>query len=564
MPEELRMKRKSLFFVTVALLFTVLFFYGCKKGAASTGYSTETVVTAAPGQFPLTESRAELTVLISKPPYVSDLNQNQAAAWYEELTNVHVKYIHVPYENSRASTNLLIASGEYPDIIMNAGLSSVDAINYGGQGILIPINDLIDKEGYFFKEAAGRIPELTPAMQMPDGNIYGLPNINQAFHTFYNTKAWINEDWLKKLNLAVPATTEEFYEVLKAFKTRDPNGNGKADEIPMMGYYTTFFRSAPYVFLLNSFVYFNPGNYLAMENGKVTFVANTGDFREGLRYVARLVDEGLIDKASFTQSADQAKQIGTNPNAPLIGVLSEQGWWPYVGMNNDTADHRAYNYTALSPLKGPKGVQLSPVQGTGFSLDFAQITDKARDPVLAFRWLEGLYSDEATRGIQLGVKGTLWDDPDPGAQGINQKPALYKVLTSPSDESPYWAPNIFLGNRSSDFRLGQQMDWSNPLAKYDQEPKLYRETLEKYYPYRPKEGQYLPLVLHHTAQENSDLARLSEQINTYTLENIMAFITGNKNLDRDWDSYTAEFRRLNLDRYLQFKQTAYDRQYGKK
>ncbi|GHT74671.1 ABC transporter substrate-binding protein [Spirochaetia bacterium] len=558
------MKRKSLFFVTLALLFTVLFFYGCKKGSASTGSFAETVVSAAPGEFPLTESRAELTVLISKPPYVTDLNQNQAAAWYEELTNVHVKYIHVPYENSRASTNLLIASGEYPDIIMNAGLSSVDAMNYGGQEILIPIDDLIDQQGYFFKEAAGRIPELSPAMQMPDGNIYGLPNINQAFHGVYNLKAWINEDWLKKLNLAVPTTTEELYEVLKAFKTRDPNGNGKADEIPMMGYYATNPRTWPYVFLLNSFVYFVPNVYLAMENGKVTFVANTEDFREGLRYVARLVNEGLIDRASFTQNVDQAKQIGTNADAQLVGVFTDFVWWNFVGNNNDTADHRAHNYAALAPLKGPRGVQVTPAMATGFSLDWAHITDKAKDPTLAFRWLEGMYSDQATRVLQLGIKGIMHDDPDPGAVGINQLPALWKLLPTPSvTESPYYVP-MFLGNRYADFRLGEQTDWSDPLTPYSVEPKLYRETQDKYYPYRPQEGQSLPLVLHHTAQENSDVSRLSEQINSYVMENILAFVTGNKNLDRDWASYTAEFRRLNLDRYLQLKQTAYDRQYGKK
>jgi putative aldouronate transport system substrate-binding protein len=568
------MNRKTVFFMilTASAILSPLFAGGRGERTGQASGASATAASASPGQFPLTSAKAELSVLCIKPPYLSDFNENQAARWLEDLTNVHVTYIHLPYENTRAATNLLIAAGEYPDIMMNAGLSTVDAMNYGSQGIFIPINDLIDQQGYWFQEAVKRIPEIPPAMVMPDGNIYGLPNINQAFHTFYNLKAWINEEWLKKLNLSIPTTTDEFYKVLKAFKTRDPNGNGKADEIPLMGYYQSDPRTYPYVFLLNSFVYFVPGSattatpnaYLAMENGKVSFVANTEDYREGLRYVEKLVREGLLDPASFTQNASQAKQLGTQ-SVPLIGVFTDFVWWNFVGYNRDTPDRRADYYPALAPLKGPKGVQYSPVRGTGFSLDWAHVTDHARDPILAFRWLEGLYNEEVTRITQFGIKGLYWDDPTPGALGINRKPALHRILQSfPGEGDPARLTNVFLGNRYSDLRLGEQADWSNPATQFEQEPRLYQETMEKYYPYRPAEGKYLPLVLHHTAQESTEVARLQEQINTYTQENLVAFVTGNKSLDRDWAAYVAEFQRLELPRYLQIKQTAYDRQYGKK
>jgi putative aldouronate transport system substrate-binding protein len=555
---------KKTIVIVLLMIFALLPLFAGGRNQQSSGAADATAVTAAPGKFPLTAAKGELTVLVVKPPYVSDLNDNIAAKWYEDYTNVHVNYIHTPYEGTRAATNLLIASGEYPDIIMNSGLGTVDAMNYGNQGIIIPLNDLIDQHGSNFREAVKRIPEIPSAITMPDGNIYGLPNINQAFHTFHNLKAWINEDWLKKLNLSTPTTTTQFANVLRAFKNQDPTGRGAV--IPMMGYYASNPRTWPYVFLLNSFVYFNPNDFLAMENGKVTFVANTDDFREGLRYVAGLVSEGLIDRASFTQNVDQAKQIGTDPAGPRIGVFTDFVWWNFVGNNDDTPDKRAMNYVALAPLQGPKGVRYSPTMGTGFNLDWAHITDHAKDPVLAFRWLEGMYNDEATWVLQLGVKGLMSASADRGALGINQLPAIWKNTSSslPSAaESPYYVP-MFLGNRYSDLRLGEQYDWSDPLTYYMSEPKLYRETQEKYYPYRPKEGQFVPNVLHHTAQESNDVARLSEQINTYVQENIVAFITGNKNIDRDWASYTAEFQRLELNRYLQLKQTAYNRQYGKK
>jgi len=72
---------------------------------------------------------------------------------------------------------------------------------------------------------------------------------------------------------------------------------------------------------------------------------------------------------------------------------------------------------------------------------------------------------------------------------------------------------------------------------------------------------YYPLIVHHTAGETVDAGRMSSEIRTYVHENIAAFLTGNRSLDRDWDAYIAGFRQLELSRYLELKQTAYNRQY---
>ena len=43
----------------------------------------------------------------------------------------------------------------------------------------------------------------------------------------------IRTDWLKKLNLSMPTTTEELMAVAKAFAEQDPDGNGKKDTYGM-------------------------------------------------------------------------------------------------------------------------------------------------------------------------------------------------------------------------------------------------------------------------------------------------------------------------------------------
>ncbi|HML45593.1 MAG TPA: hypothetical protein PKE04_02440, partial [Clostridia bacterium] len=439
---------------------------------------------------------------------------------------------------------------------------------YGGQGIIIPLTDLIEKNGFYIKDAFERQDGLPAGLITPDGNIYGLPNINDAFHTNYKYKAWINQHWLDALNLETPTTTEEFYNVLKAFKEQDPNGNGLADEIPMMGAYkNNTFDYDPYVFLLNAFVYFNPdtvnaGGFLEIADGKVAFVPNQEAYREGLRYVAKLISENLLDSTSLTQSEEQFKQLGTNPDAPLIGVGTTFAWWKFLAYNYETADARADFYPALAPLQGPEGVRYAPKSATPYSNTGAVITDHCADPDLAMKWLDGLYAPDVTKRSQFGIKGENWDDAPVDTLGINQEPAIWQLLKNFGNEAdPASVRNVFISDRYSELRLGQMTDFSDPAALNEQEPKLYRETAEKYAPYAA-DDKVVPSNLYFTDAENQEYARLKEQINTYARENLVAFLTGNKNIDTDWNSYVAEFGRLDLSRYLEYVQTAYNRQYN--
>jgi hypothetical protein len=124
-----------------------------------------------------------------------------------------------------------------------------------------------------------------------------------------------------------PTTTDELYEVLKAFKEGDPNGNGIADEIPLLGA-TTGWNALPTNFLMNAFAYTRRGTYggyLERASNGVRFVANTPEWREGLRYIHRLYAEELIGRETFTQKNDQAKATIENPDTEMVGSFPA-GW----------------------------------------------------------------------------------------------------------------------------------------------------------------------------------------------------------------------------------------------
>ena len=155
---------------------------------------------------------------------------------------------------------------------------------------------------------------------------------------------YINQKWLDTLNLNVPTTTDELTEVLQAFKDQDPNGNGKADEIPMSC--IGDFSKQDYSFF-NAFGMFGIApdmNVLVVEDGEVKCAATTENWKAACNYFADLYEKGLLDNESFTQGETQLTAKGS-ADVERIGVLWGWNATNYVG-SAYTEDYVAIPYPA--------------------------------------------------------------------------------------------------------------------------------------------------------------------------------------------------------------------------
>lgn len=156
------------------------------------------------GTFPLTEEPATLRVFA---PALSDtdLEKNGFTEWYEEQTGVTVEWLLAPSgQDANQALNLLMASGDYPDVIMFE-LTPAQQMLYGQQGILVPLNDIIEAHGSMTKQVFETFPTLQDAVTAPDGTIYGLPEANECCHS--SQSIYIYKPWLDKLGLEMPTTT---------------------------------------------------------------------------------------------------------------------------------------------------------------------------------------------------------------------------------------------------------------------------------------------------------------------------------------------------------------------
>ena len=520
-----------------------------------------------PGQLPVVDEVVEYTICAPDTTYVCDLNENTLTPWIQEKTNVKINFEEIPDTEWDTKVNLLIASDELPDAFIYGSFSAAELADYGSQGVFLALNDIIEEHGHYVKQVFDQQEALPGAYTALDGNIYTLPDINECYHCFYSMRAWINQQWLTNLGLEYPNTVDEFVNVLRAFKEQDANGNGDPnDEIPFSGNATSW-NSTIYPFLLNSFLHYDTSNLSVKEDGTVIFTPLQPEFKEGLQWIASLIDEGLIEKEALTQTEEQLKTKGSNLDIALLGGFTSATWWSGVGSDNGEGS-RCREYSGLSPLEGPNGVRISPWAGTGFNMGNSVITTACEDPVPLFKMLDYMLSDEATLRSQIGELGVDYNEPDEGAPGINGKPALYaKVPTSNTtggttgDEADTAMPNVFPSNRTSDFRLGEQADYSDPETQWQQEPRLYNESATYFAPYADEHMMY-PGAVNLTAEESEKINFMKTQINDYVKENIVLFLAGEKSFDTDWDSFIAEFDNLNLNEYMELRQMAYTRQYG--
>ncbi|MFG1819327.1 ABC transporter substrate-binding protein [Kribbella sp. NPDC049174] len=525
---------------------------------------------------PADESKP-LPTVTGNPAVTLDVFAPQAADWnlstndftqkVKKQFNISFKWQTSTFDGGPAKEKrqISLASGDYPDLYLLIPwvdqFTPAELMKLGNQGVLVPLNQLIDQYGPNIKKALDAEPEWKAMATAPDGKIYGMPQWVDCYHCSYQGKLWMNTAWLKKLGLEQPKTTEDMRKVLQAFKTQDPNGNGKADEIPL----SASVRDALIPYFMNAFIYDpqgtsgNNNSTLVLKDGKVDMQANKDGWREGLAYLNSLYKEGLIDKGAFTQNPDALQQQGDSGKAPLLGSAAVL----HLGIAvSNLPDGRQKQYDAVPPLTGPQGVN-----HTGYNFPSAPgatfvLTNKAtqEEQIQAIKLLDYIFTDEGQMNAFWGTEGKTWKRPEAGDVALDKslKPT-YKVIPQPEGGTP---PNsgwqaLAQYNNTEKYRN------SEAIATDIYSPSGYeRRLFEATKLYEGKEDKsliypYWKVWIDPTLA--GEVATLQTNIENYVQQNSLQFITGSKNIDSDWDAYVKGLEGLGLKRYLEIQQAAYDK-----
>ena len=131
-----------------------------------------------------------------------------------------------------------------------------------------------------------------------------------------------------------------------------------------------------------------------------------------------------------------------------------------------------------------------------------------------------------------------------GKKGLNGEPATYEVLNPYSGEAQNhdWQ-DVQVKYFPAEFRLGESTDQNVDVGtSLGLEKLLYDATKEKNGALRT-EGRRLGSLpyLKLTDEEATKIQTIGVEVENYIEENKVAFITGRKDFDKDWDSYVKGF-----------------------
>ncbi len=469
----------------------------------------------------------------------------------EAKTNVHITWDAVPQSAWKEKKNLLIASNELPDGFMSPLSLSADEIStLGADGVLLPLDDLLVKYAPTVTAIMNKYPTYDPYVRSLDGKIYAIAWMQDlGFDSF--SGSIIRKDWLDQLGLKMPTTTEEFYQVLKTFKEKDPAGGGKT--IPFSFLYQEganvnreVKREFEWIFLAFG-VPENPKHIAIEDNGELIFTADKPGFKDAIKYLNRLYSEKLIDQEIFTQD----RTLLTNKIRQLnVGTYTD-----YRLKTSMASEEIQGRFTHMPPLKGPKGDQRWLRGLVGLSEGAFALTKNCKNPEIAIRWLD--YINEPENNIQMAFgmfKPAGWDKSEaqvpstkqPGKYDVNT--ALRPKTVQPSDwpfSSPISVSPILTSKEVMDKYTAEK---ASNIAKTET-CDVYRPYLTKYpynYPYR------------FTAAEIEQLALIQTDLLGYIFKQEAKWILSG-NIDAEWDNYLAELKRLKVDEYLGFYKKAYQR-----
>ncbi len=436
-----------------------------------------------------------------------------------------------------AKSEALEGMGTLPDIFFKAHLTPQEEMEYLASGKLVDLAPYLAEHAPNLSKILASRPDWLTIIQQPNGAIASLPVLNGAER---QCGIWINQSWLNTLGLTMPKDVEEYTEVLKAFRDKDPNGNGKKDEIPLslLGPWEAKFLLHAWGLTPNDY------NIYADDQNAVRFSPFEPGFRSFVEWLHMALSESLIDKDAFRQSQNaRGTALSVDTDAPnIIGGMVSIAPYTLIAMEK-TSD-----YSAVPPFAfGGKQVYRRLLTGVGRGA-FA-VTSACEDIPAALRWVDYLYSEEGGRMAFAGLKDedyTVMEDGSWKWSSGENYTALSEIAASSiiagDGQAPGLEPAAFMRNSeiTADNHARRQTDM---LRDFLVDP--------------------MPVIWPTDVVREARIEELQAALGPCVDTAIANFAMGILPLDDEhWNAFLAELRGLSAEEFIGLWQEKLDEQMG--
>ncbi|MCU6793355.1 extracellular solute-binding protein [Paenibacillus sp. WQ 127069] len=333
------------------------------------------------------------------PAVEGTVEENRWTKWINEHSPVTAMYVPVSRAEAVKKLNVLFASGSAPDIVNDYDTGFRNSLYQQKQ--LMPLDDYL-KYAPEYQKLLDKYPQLRKIGTKPDGKLYEIGKINEPH---LQSVAFIRMDWLKKLKLEVPKTTDELLVVLKAFVEQDPDGNGKKDTYGTNMSYTS-----------DGMVDSMFGSYGWKISNDDKIIRTWDNTLESLKFKKRLFEEGLIDKDYLAdKNGAKAKQDYLNGKIGVYLPPVVSNWFESTVTDLKTL-RKVVPEAEIAPMAQPKSPMgqfvhhvVNPVQMT------TVINAAAKNPKAAMEYINFIIKPETGMILKKGIEGEHWKK---GADGF--------------------------------------------------------------------------------------------------------------------------------------------------
>ena len=549
------MKRRRMRLAMLALSLLLVFsLMACQQTPTSTTGSTSggatTTTTKASSTTTTTTQAAEEPVPISIWYAVGrftiddrrdKIPEEKDIGFLNERFNIDLSYTTVPSEQARDQLGIMLATNSMTDIISMQG--SFDTF------LIRPDQMFADGQIIDLKSVASSIPTY---MGIVDDNPVIKKNVmDDADHILYfgipifeaevgmSGGLMIRKDWLDKYDLGLPQSIDEFLTALRAFRDNDPNGNGQKDEVPFCGNQGSLQVIGNLIGVQETF------SMVGGSGGYVVFGPFEEEaYKKRLTLIATMAQEKLINENYYNfdfQMRDTwiaEDRIG----AALTGLGNLDKW------NNLMADHPTFLMWPFNNPAQEDGKRYFDRTDLSKAMrhDVTMISSNAADPAKCGEFLDYFYTEEGHMLTTFGIEGLTYamDGDFPKFTDL--------IVKNPDELGVGDAQGKYIGipgvRTYEDLRVWAQLSLTTPGSR-QAAMRTWTDTFT--------EDTNTPIPPAMMSEADADeYADIMADLQTYILESVAKFTTGEWSVDANFDDFVAQCRVLGAERALELQDKA--------
>jgi putative aldouronate transport system substrate-binding protein len=333
----------------------------------------------------------------------------------------------------------------------------------------------------------------------------------------------------------MPTSAEAFFQALTAFRDRDPNGNGRKDEIGIA--FWVFSGPTNGLKLLTPwFGFMTDSREIFLDGNTVKYAPFMPEYVEFLKYCNRLYREGLIDPEFFTLTSQQVVAKGSGAE-DIYGAIGTSAAFLIVGPDKAPAFE-------ATPLFVPPNGNVMWYNRNYATPGVGVISASSRYPEALVRWCNLFYTSEYRKIGWMGFEGEAYQWKTDGTWDWK--------FRSPADTAAAVRGELTIqGGNPGPFLCPPE--WFNLAGEVEAPVNAQRVTLAN-------TGK-LRLAMPNLYYEQADLRTINTiaaDLRLYESQSFAQFVTGEMNIDRDYTAFVAQLRRMDADNMVSLIQKTYN------